>query len=68
MSGPSRGPSRGGFGPSAPAPAPPWVPKTELGRRVSSGEITTMSEALAAGLPLRESQIVDMGGGRPRCG
>ncbi|MGB6500694.1 MAG: 30S ribosomal protein S5, partial [Thermoplasmata archaeon] len=53
------GPSRGGFGPSAPAPAPPWVPKTELGRRVSAGEITTMSEALAAGLPLRESQIVD---------
>jgi len=54
-----RGPSRGGFGPSAPAPAPPWVPKTELGRKVAAGEITTMSEALAAGLPLRESQIVD---------
>lgn len=59
MSGAMRGPPRGGFGPSAPAPAPPWVPKTELGRKVSSGEITTMSEALAAGLPLRESQIVD---------
>jgi len=59
VSGAMRGPPRGGFGPSAPAPAPPWVPKTELGRKVSSGEITTMSEALAAGLPLRESQIVD---------
>jgi small subunit ribosomal protein S5 len=59
MSAAMHGPPRGGFGPSSPAPAPPWVPKTELGRRVSSGEITTMSEALAAGLPLRESQIVD---------
>ena len=51
----SRGP--GGFG--GPAPAPPWVPKTELGRRVHSGEITTMSQALATGLPLREAPIVD---------
>jgi small subunit ribosomal protein S5 len=45
-------------GPGGPAPAP-WVPKTELGKRVSSGEITTMSDALATGLPLREFQIVD---------
>lgn len=45
-------------GPTAPA-APPWVPRTELGRRVSSGEITSMSDALATGLPLREFQIVD---------
>jgi small subunit ribosomal protein S5 len=46
-------------GPPAPPPAPPWVPKTELGRKVSSGEITTMSAALASGLPLREAAIVD---------
>jgi len=46
-------------GPAAPPPAPPWVPKTELGRKVSSGEITTMSDALASGLPLREAAIVD---------
>lgn len=51
-----RGPPGGG--PPSAAP-PPWVPKTELGRRVASGEITTMSDALATGLPLREFQIVD---------
>ncbi len=45
-------------GPGGPAP-PPWVPKTELGRRVHSGEITSMSEALRTGLPLREAGIVD---------
>ena len=51
----------GGFGPGGPgAPAaPPWVPRTELGRKVHSGEITTMSQALRSGLPLREAPIVD---------
>jgi small subunit ribosomal protein S5 len=49
-------PSTGTFG--GPAP-PPWVPKTELGRRVQSGDITTMSAAIRTGLPLREAQIVD---------
>ncbi len=44
--------------PPGPA-APPWVPKTELGRRVHSGEITSMGEALRTGLPLREAGIVD---------
>ena len=54
-------PMRGGpsAGPPAPPAAPPWVPKTELGRRVASGEIATMSDALATGLPLREAPIVD---------
>ena len=53
-------PSRPGFAGGPPGPAaPPWVPRTELGRKVSSGEITTMSDALATGLPLREAQIVD---------
>jgi len=56
MSGPSYGPSGG---PPGAAPAPPWVPKTELGKRVAAGEITTMGQALATGLPLREPQIVD---------
>ncbi len=59
MAGPSR--ERGGYSggpPGAPAP-PPWVPKTELGRRVAADEVKTMSEALATGLPLREPQIVD---------
>jgi small subunit ribosomal protein S5 len=47
-------------GPGGPgAPPPPWVPRTELGRKVHSGEITTMSGALRSGLPLREAQIVD---------
>src|SRR5581483_585479 len=37
-----------------------WVPKTELGRRVKTGQITTMKNALATGLPLREAEIVDI--------
>ena len=52
-------PARPPPGPGAPAAPPPWVPKTELGRRVAADEITTMSQALASGLPLREPQIVD---------
>jgi small subunit ribosomal protein S5 len=46
-------------GPPGPAPPPPWVPRTELGRKVHAGQITTIAEALRSGLPLRESQIVD---------
>lgn len=37
-----------------------WTPKTELGKKVATGEIKSMSEALATKLPLREYQIVDM--------
>jgi small subunit ribosomal protein S5 len=37
-----------------------WVPKTRLGRMILSGEITTMSQALATKLPLREPEIVDI--------
>ncbi|HEY6585999.1 MAG TPA: 30S ribosomal protein S5 [Candidatus Methanoperedens sp.] len=36
-----------------------WVPQTRLGKLVKEGQVTTMSEALASGLPIRESQIVD---------
>lgn len=37
-----------------------WIPKTRLGQMVLNGEITTMSDALATKLPLREPQIVDI--------
>ena len=37
-----------------------WIPKTRLGKMVLSGEITTMSDALATKLPLREAEIVDI--------
>tara|TARA_Y100000739_G_C20563822_1_gene444364 strand:- start:544 stop:1368 length:825 start_codon:yes stop_codon:yes gene_type:complete len=37
-----------------------WKPKTELGRKVVAGEITTIQEALATGLPLREPPIIDL--------
>lgn len=36
-----------------------WIPKTRLGQMVLNGEVTTMSEALATKLPLREAEIVD---------
>jgi small subunit ribosomal protein S5 len=36
-----------------------WVPQTRLGKLVKEGQVTTMSEALASGLPIREHQIVD---------
>lgn len=37
-----------------------WVPRTQLGKKVASGEIKSMSEALRSKLPLKEYQIVDM--------
>jgi small subunit ribosomal protein S5 len=36
-----------------------WVPLTRLGKLVREGQVTTMGEALASGLPIREYQIVD---------
>lgn len=36
-----------------------WVPTTQLGKMVASGQIKTMSEALRTKLPLKEYQIVD---------
>ena len=60
MSAAMQGPPRSGPpGAGGLPPPPPWVPKTELGRRVQKDEITTMSQALETGLPLREPQIVD---------
>ncbi len=37
-----------------------WRPKTRLGKLVLEGKITSMSQALKSGLPLREVEIVDM--------
>jgi len=36
-----------------------WAPQTRLGKLVKEGQVTTMSEAIESGLPIRESQIVD---------
>src|SRR6266568_4952706 len=36
-----------------------WAPSTRLGRLVQKGDITSMSQALASRLPLREAKIVD---------
>ncbi len=36
-----------------------WEPVTRLGRQVQAGEIDSMEEALASGLPLKEPEIVD---------
>ena len=36
-----------------------WIPKTRLGKLVAKGEITSMSEALKTGYPLKEVEIVD---------
>jgi small subunit ribosomal protein S5 len=36
-----------------------WAPQTRLGILVKEGQVTTMTEALESGLPIRESKIVD---------
>ena len=36
-----------------------WEPKTRLGKMVKNGEITSMSQAIKSGLPLKEIEIVD---------
>jgi small subunit ribosomal protein S5 len=37
-----------------------WEPKTKLGKKIKSGQISTMSDAIKSGLPLREPEIVDI--------
>jgi small subunit ribosomal protein S5 len=37
-----------------------WVPKTRLGSMVKDGEITTIKDALATGMKIREPEIVDV--------
>jgi small subunit ribosomal protein S5 len=36
-----------------------WVPKTELGKKVKSGEIVSLLDILKSGKPILESEIVD---------
>ncbi len=37
-----------------------WTPRTRLGKLVAEGEITSLDEAIASGLPLKEAEIVDI--------
>ncbi len=37
-----------------------WMPKTRLGKMIKAGEISTMSDALNSGLPIRETEIIDI--------
>ncbi len=37
-----------------------WVPKTELGRKVKAGEITSIDSVLSSGKKILESEIVDV--------
>jgi len=41
------------------APAPPWVPKTEIGQKVASGEIGSLDQIYAMGKMPLELEIVD---------
>ncbi|PKK85964.1 MAG: 30S ribosomal protein S5 [Thermoplasmata archaeon HGW-Thermoplasmata-1] len=41
-------------------PKAEWIPKTRLGKLVKDGKMTSMSEVLASGHPLREPEIVDI--------
>ena len=65
----SRGPPIYGRGPPGAADARPrrprrepevevWVPKTILGKKVDSGEITSIEEILESGLRIQESGII----------
>lgn len=36
-----------------------WEPQTRLGKQVAEGDITSMDQALATGLPLKEPELVD---------
>ncbi len=55
-----RSEGRGDNREGAPDPTASWMPRTELGKRVRAGEITTFSEAYHSGLSIKESQIVDI--------
>src|SRR3989338_968090 len=37
-----------------------WIPKTDIGRKVKSGEIKSIEEVLAKGVKILEPQIIDM--------
>lgn len=56
-----RGQSKGRMKrPDKPMTTIDWGPKTRLGQMVKKGEISTMSDALNSGLPMREPAIVDI--------
>ena len=42
----------------APREEPPWIPKTILGHKVASGEITSMEEILESGARIQEAGII----------
>jgi small subunit ribosomal protein S5 len=58
--GPPKGGRSGGRRPDDSKASVAWVPKTKLGKLVFSGKITTMSEALASRLPIKEPEVVDI--------
>lgn len=39
--------------------APPWIPKTELGRQVAAGQVANIDDILASGKRILEVQIID---------
>ena len=41
-----------------PPPEAPWIPKTSLGQKVSSGQITSMEEILESGARIQEAGII----------
>jgi len=54
------GSSRRRFNLSGPSVTVTWEPKTKLGKLVKSGQISTMTDVLKSGLPLREPEVVDI--------
>ena len=36
-----------------------WVPRTELGRKVKNGEITTLHDVISLAIPIKEVELVD---------
>nr|MCS5534673.1 30S ribosomal protein S5 [Candidatus Poseidoniales archaeon] len=50
---------RRGVGPDPMEMLRNWTPKTRLGRMVQSGQIITIDDAFATGLPIREVEIID---------
>ena len=54
-----RPPRRRGVGPDPMEQLRNWTPKTRLGRMVQSGQIVTIDDAFATGIPIREVEIID---------
>jgi len=56
-----RGNRRGGrrYPPKNDEPKEVWIPKTEVGKKVLAGQITTIDQILDSGKPIMEVEIVD---------